>query len=289
MTPDASGQIARPLRERLDVLIVAQGLAASRERAQGIILAGQILVDGKVCDKPGTRIPPTSVITRLAPTAEERYVSRGGLKLEHALDAFALQPRDLVALDIGASTGGFTDVLLQRGARRVYAIDVGQGQLAWQLREDPRVVVMERSNIRHITTLPTGECADCAVIDVSFISLRLVLPPALRLLTPDAWIVALIKPQFEAGRHEADRGSGVIRDPAVHRMILQSILDWCDEPTHGVCVRGLAPSPIQGREGNREYLIWLERQRGDRDADVIDLDGLIRRSFAAGQNTDAHE
>ena len=213
---------ARPAatRERLDVLLVARGLAPSRERAQALILAGRVLVGGQPATKAGTKYPADAdlALHDLAPAAQ--YASRGGLKLAHALEAFALDPTGLAALDVGASTGGFTDVLLQRGARLVYAIDVGQGQLAWQLRSDPRVVVLERTNIRHLAHLPDHASGDCAVIDVSFISLRLVLPAVVALLVPGAWLVALVKPQFEAGKHEADRGGGVIRDPAVHRRIL---------------------------------------------------------------------
>ena len=201
----------------------------------------------------------------VGPAAELRFVSRGGLKLERALDAFALDPADRVALDVGASTGGFTDLLLRRGARRVYAVDVGHGQLAWSLRSDPRVVVMERTNIRQLASLP--EQIECAVIDVSFISLRLALPPVAALLAPGAWVVALVKPQFEAGRAEADRGKGVIRDPAIHRRILGDLLGWlpdalsraptADTPTTITVPYGLVASPITGRDGNHEYLLWL--------------------------------
>ena len=183
-------------RERLDVLVVARGLADSRQRAQAIIMAGQIRVAGQLADKPGTRFPMDALIERAGQSPELRYVSRGGLKLEHALDTFGLDPTNRVALDVGASTGGFTDLLLQRGATRVFAVDVGQGQLAWSLRADPRVVVMERTNIRDLAHLPDATVADCAVIDVSFISLRLVLPAVATLTRPGAWVVALVKPQF---------------------------------------------------------------------------------------------
>nr|MDQ2905785.1 TlyA family RNA methyltransferase [Chloroflexota bacterium] len=179
----------------------------------------------------------------------------GGLKLEKALDTFQLRPEGLVALDVGASTGGFTDCLLQHGAARVYAVDVGHGQLAWQLRNDPRVVVMEHCNIRHLATLP--EPVQCVVIDVSFISLRLVLPALVPLLAPMAWIVALVKPQFEAGKAEADRGGGVISDPAIHQRVLQELQAWI--PLHTpLQVHGLTDSPIYGREGNREFLLHLK-------------------------------
>src|SRR5437764_1656871 len=216
-------------KERLDVALVRRGLAPSRERARALIMAGQVFVDDRMVDKPGTLIP-LDAQCRLAEAPEElKYVSRGGLKLEKALDTFQLSPRGLVALDVGASTGGFTHCLLEHGALRVYAVDVGRGQLAWTLRNDPRVVVMEHTNIRHLTSLP--EPIQCVVIDVSFISLRLVLPAIVPLLasnewnettqSPIPWIVALVKPQFEAGKAEADKGSGVITDPAVHTRVLE--------------------------------------------------------------------
>src|SRR5436305_4499013 len=202
-------------KERLDAALVRRGLASSRERARALIMAGQVYIGDRLVDKPGTLVP-LDADCRLAQTPEElKYVSRGGLKLEKALATFQLDPEDLVALDVGASTGGFTDCLLAHGARRVYAVDVGHGQFAWTLRNDPRVVVMERTNIRHLTSLP--EPPQCAVIDVSFISLRMVLAPLAPLLafSPDTWIVALVKPQFEAGKSEVDRGSGVISNPQI--------------------------------------------------------------------------
>ena len=182
--------------------------------------------------------------------------------MEKALQTFALNPDGLVALDIGASTGGFTDCLLQHGARRVYALDVGRGQLAWTLRNDARVVVMEHTNMRHVTSLP--EPIQCAVIDVSFISLRLILLPLVPLLTPDAWVVALVKPQFEAGKAEVDRGSGVISDPAVHTRVVDGLQAWIAKRTP-FQVRGVTDSPIYGREGNREFLFYLTLFR-DNDA-----------------------
>jgi 23S rRNA (cytidine1920-2'-O)/16S rRNA (cytidine1409-2'-O)-methyltransferase len=241
-------------RERLDLLLVERGLAPSRERARALIMAGQVLVNGRPVDKAGTMVARDAVC-ELAPRPDElRYVSRGGLKLEKALDAFGLDPAGCVCLDVGASTGGFTDVLLSRGAGRVYAVDVGHGQLAWRLRTDARVVVMDRTNIRYLNSLP--ESPDCAVIDVSFISLRLVLPPVAALLAPGGWIVALIKPQFEAGRQEASRGGGVISDPLVHQRVLQEILSFASE-LGTLAPRGLILSPIVGRDGNHEYLLWL--------------------------------
>ncbi len=241
-------------KERLDVALVRRELAPSRERARALIMAGQVFVGTKMVDKPGTLIL-LEAECHLADTPDElKYVSRGGLKLEKALSTFDLKPVGLVALDVGASTGGFTDCLLRNGASKVYALDVGRAQLAWTLRNDPRVVVMEQTNIRHVTALP--EPIQCVVIDVSFISLRLVLPPIVPLLEPNAWIVALLKPQFEAGKAEVDRGSGVIRDPAVHERVLNEIQTWIPEHT-ALHVQGVTDSPIHGRDGNKEFLLHL--------------------------------
>jgi 23S rRNA (cytidine1920-2'-O)/16S rRNA (cytidine1409-2'-O)-methyltransferase len=241
-------------KERLDIALVKRGLAPSRERARAIIMAGQVFVQDRLVDKPGTLVPLDAEL-RLAQVPDElKYASRGGLKLEKALDTFGLNPSGLVALDAGASTGGFTDCLLQHGAKRVYAVDVGQGQLAWTLRNDPRVVVMERTNIRYLASLP--EAMQCAAIDVSFISLRLVLPAIAPLLAPGAWVVALVKPQFEAGKAEVDRGEGIISDPAVHQRVLQELEEWILQHT-SFHVQGVTDSPIYGRDGNREFLLHL--------------------------------
>ena len=250
----------KPTRERLDVLLVQRGLAPSRERARAVILAGEVRVDGQVSTKAGANVSVDAAVELVGPARELRFVSRGGLKLERALDTFGLNPAGCVCMDVGASTGGFTDLLLRRGATRVYAVDVGHGQLAWSLRKDPRVVVMERTNVRHMQPLP--EPVDCFVIDVSFISLRLALPRVASLVCDGAWGVALVKPQFEAGRAEADRGAGVISDPAIHRRVLRELLAWLDETQNaGDALRlypqGLIASPITGREGNAEYLLWL--------------------------------
>lgn len=244
-------------KERLDIALVRRGLAPSRERARALIMAGQVYVGERLVDKPGTLVPLDAECRLAQAPAELKYASRGGLKLEKALDVFELDPTGRVALDVGASTGGFTDCLLQRGAKRVYAVDVGHGQLAWTLRNDPRVVVMEHTNIRHLASLP--ELVECAVIDVSFISLRLVLPALVPLLAPRAWVVALVKPQFEAGKADADRGAGVISDPAVHERVLRELQDWIRLHTP-LSVRGLTDSPILGRDGNREFLLYLELQ-----------------------------
>lgn len=266
-------------RERLDVLVVERGLAPSRERARALIMAGDVRVDGQTATKAGMLVPITATTELTGSAAELRYVSRGGLKLEGAFDAFALDPAGRVCLDVGASTGGFTDVLLRRGARRVYAVDVGRGQIAWALRTDPRVVVMDRTNIRYVESLP--ETPECAVIDVSFISLRLVLPRVLALLGPEGWVVALVKPQFEAGRAEADRGAGVISDPAVHRRVLTGLLEWlAGETGPAVAVSGLALSPITGREGNHEYLLWLTKQPVGQPVAEPPDEGAVRRLVA---------
>jgi 23S rRNA (cytidine1920-2'-O)/16S rRNA (cytidine1409-2'-O)-methyltransferase len=281
--PDHPGK-KRP-RIRLDAAVLAAGLAPSRERARALIMAGAVRVAGKLVDKPGTQVTPDASVELIGPSPELRYASRGGLKLEHALDEFALDPAGLVALDVGASTGGFTDVLLARGARRVYAVDVGRGQLDWRLRSDPRVVVMERTNIRHLESLP--EPVDCVVIDVSFISLRLVLPAVARLAEEGAWVVALVKPQFEAGRVEADRGAGVITDPAVHRAVLSGLGGWLAEwnaaGERAIAPGGLIPSPITGRDGNREYLLELRIARGEMAAPTLTEDAVeraVRDAFA---------
>jgi 23S rRNA (cytidine1920-2'-O)/16S rRNA (cytidine1409-2'-O)-methyltransferase len=247
-------------KERLDVVLVRQGLAPSRERARALIMEGKVYVGERMVDKPGTLVQPEAVCRLAEPSPELKYVSRGGLKLERALEEFHLDPTGLTVIDVGASTGGFTQCLLEHGAHKVYAIDVGHGQLAWSLRNDPRVVVMERTNIRHLTALP--EPAQAAVIDVSFISLRLVLPPLVPLLLDAAatWVVALVKPQFEAGKAEVDRGSGVISDPAIHSRVLNELQEWIPQHTP-FRVQGVIDSPILGRDGNREFLFMLRLEQ----------------------------
>ena len=244
-------------KERLDIILVRRGLASSRERARAIIMAGQVYVGNRLVDKPGTLIPLDADCHVAEAIPELKYVSRGGLKLEKALDTFQLNPAGLIAIDVGASTGGFTHCLLEHGAQRVYAIDVGYGQLAWELRNNPHVIVMERTNIRHLQSLP--ELMQCAVIDVSFISLRLVLPALVPLLSPapQTWIIALVKPQFEAGKAEADRGGGIINDPQVHRRILRELQEWITQYAP-LELTGQIDSPILGREGNREFLFFLK-------------------------------
>lgn len=241
-------------KERIDLLLVERELVESREQARRLILAGEVFVDEERVDKAGRLVPVEAVLRVRTPP---RYVSRGGLKLEAALDAFAIDPTGLVAVDVGASTGGFTDCLLQRGAAQVYAVDVGYGQLAWKLRSDPRVIPLERTNVRYLERLPDGILADLAVIDASFIGLELVLPPTLRLLTPAGQIVALIKPQFQAGPDDVGKG-GVVRDAAVHRRVLDEIFALAEQL--GVWVVGLTVSPAPGPAGNIEFLIWLDKQ-----------------------------
>lgn len=255
-------------KERLDTLLVDRGLVENRTKARAYIMAGEILVDGKRVDKPGT---PINVDSQLEVVAPLPYVGRGGYKLAGALDSFGLDVGGRVCADVGACTGGFTDVLLQRGASRVHAIDVGQGQLDWKLRQDERVVVMERTNARYLEAL--SEPVSLVVIDVSFISLKLILPAVAKWLAAAADVVALIKPQFEAGPKQVGKG-GIVRDPDVRRDVLRGLVDWA--AANGWVVGGLIRSPIQGTDGNIEYLVWLRRgaeQTRDLDQVINDLAG----------------
>jgi len=242
------------VRVRIDRLLVERGLAASRERARRLVMTGDVLVGDRPITKPGAEVPADAEV-RLR-TADSPYVSRGGEKLAGALDAFGLEVRDLVAFDVGASTGGFTDCLLQRGARRVIALDVGYGQLAWKLRHDPRVVVIERTNARHLTPAMLPEAPDLAVVDVSFISLATVLPAVAGVLAPRGTIVALVKPQFEVGRGRVGKG-GVVRDPAQRAEAVAGVRTAAERL--GFAVRGEAESVLSGPKGNREVFIWLAR------------------------------
>lgn len=237
------------VRIRLDQLLTVRNLAESREKAKAAIMAGIVYVDGQQITKPGTSVDEEAEIEVRGRSIP--YVSRGGLKLEKALEVFEIDPTGLVALDIGASTGGFTDCLLQNGAHRVYAIDVGYGQLDWKLRQDPRVVVMERTNIRHVVPEEFPEKADLAVIDVSFISLRKIFGVVLALLGETGQVMSLIKPQFEAGREHIGK-RGVVRDPAVHLEVLKNLGN--ELQSFGAGMVGLDFSPITGPEGNIEYL-----------------------------------
>jgi 23S rRNA (cytidine1920-2'-O)/16S rRNA (cytidine1409-2'-O)-methyltransferase len=236
---------------RLDHRVVQCGLAPSRERAQALILAGLITVDGQVVSKAGTQIDERAHVVLVAP--DHPYVGRGGLKLAHALDTFAIAVDGREALDIGASTGGFTDVLLQRGAARVVALDVGHGQLDWRIRNDPRVVVIEHVNARHLTAADIPAPVDIVTIDVSFISLRHIFPVLPPLLRPGADVIALVKPQFEAGRGEV--GTGVVRDEAIHARVVDEIR--AAGAAVGLTPSGVTPSPITGQKGNVEFLLHL--------------------------------
>jgi 23S rRNA (cytidine1920-2'-O)/16S rRNA (cytidine1409-2'-O)-methyltransferase len=240
---------------RLDQVLVERALCDSRERAQRLILAGQVRINGQTARKPSDRVKRGDAISVDAP---EKFVSRGGHKLEHALEHFQLDVTGLTALDLGSSTGGFTDCLLQRGAKKIFAVDVGRGQLAWKLRCDPRVVVMEKTNARYLRPEDFPAPADLAVVDCSFISLKKILPPAVPLLKADGKIVALIKPQFEAGKKEADRGRGVITDPAVHERVLAELKEFVTAQA-GLCWRGVVESPLLGPAGNKEFLTLIEK------------------------------
>jgi 23S rRNA (cytidine1920-2'-O)/16S rRNA (cytidine1409-2'-O)-methyltransferase len=247
--------LKRPLRQRLDTLLVEKGLVESREKARALILAGQVDVDGHGAAKAGTMVPIDADVRVIGP--DHPWVSRGGIKLAHALDAFGLDVHDRLGLDLGASTGGFTDVLLQRGARRVVALDVGHGQLDWKLRSDPRVVVREHVNARHLSPADLPEESrlfGIVTIDVSFISLRLILPVVPPLLAADGDVVALVKPQFEAGRDEIGKG-GIVRDSEVHRRVVDDVASAAD--ALGLTPVHVIESPIHGMEGNVEFLMHL--------------------------------
>ena len=241
-------------KERLDKILVQRGLIASRDRARAVILAGQVVVDDHRVDKVGMQV---SLDAEIRLKGEDMpYVSRGGLKLDKAIRDFKVDVENRVALDVGASTGGFTDCLLQRGVKKVYAVDVGYGQLAWKLREDSRVVNLERCNIRHLDNQLLDEAPDLAVIDASFISLSKVLPPTLDLLSADAEILALIKPQFEVGRNQVGKG-GIIKDSRLQDEVVEAI---CDSAIRlNCCVLGVIESPILGQKGNKEFLIHLQK------------------------------
>ncbi len=243
---------------RLDQALVQRALCPTREKARRAVLAGEVLLRGHTAKKPSDPVKPEDEI---ALTVPERYVSRGGFKLEHGLRHFQLEARGLTAIDLGASTGGFTDCLMQNGAAKVFAVDVGRGQLAWKLRQDPRVVVMERANARHLTpqSFPQPFAgADLVVADCSFISLQKILPAAVALLRGSGKILALVKPQFEAGKAEADRGKGVIRDPAIHARVLRELREFL-APEAGLLWRGETESPLLGPAGNTEFLVLIEK------------------------------
>ena len=260
-------------KKRLDVLMVEQGLAESRQKAQAIIMAGQVYSGERRMDKAGLTLDENTLLEVRGQTL--RYVSRGGLKLEKAMACFPISLKGKVAADIGASTGGFTDCMLQNGAVKVYAVDVGYGQLAWSLRSDPRVICLERTNARYLSTEQIPEPLDFASIDVSFISLKLILPALRALMKEDGQVAALIKPQFEAGREKVGK-KGVVRDPAVHQEVLEQFLVHAAES--GFTVKGIDFSPIRGPEGNIEYLGYLSARPGE--AEYGDLKELVARSHA---------
>ncbi len=259
-------------KERLDALLANRGLFESRAKAQAAIMAGQILVNDQKIDKPGTQVPEDAAIRILGDKLP--YVSRGGLKLEKALKIFPISVQGKIVADIGASTGGFTDCALQNGAAKVYAIDVGYGQLAWKLRSDERVVNMERTNVRYLEREQLAEMVDAVTIDVAFISLDKVLPAVRKILKDDGFVIALIKPQFEAGKENVGK-KGVVRDPKIHEAVINNVIAFAKNEGFGIA--GLEFSPIKGPEGNIEYLLYLTLQ--DDDAiDVVFVNELVRKS-----------
>ena len=261
------------MKERLDVLLVKRNLASSREKAKAIIMSGNVFVDGQREDKAGTSFPEEVQIEVRGHALP--YVSRGGLKLEKAMKTFPIRLQGAVCGDIGASTGGFTDCMLQNGAEKVYAVDVGYGQLAWKLRSDPRVVCLERTNARYLTHEQVPDALDFASVDVSFISLRLILPALRGLLKPGGHVVCLVKPQFEAGREKVGK-KGVVREPGVHLEVLERFLLHAAEADFSV--KGLTFSPIRGPEGNIEYLGYLSTGAGE--ACCGDLAALVAESHS---------
>ena len=262
-------------KERLDVLLVQQGLANSRELAKAYIMAGNVYVDGQKEDKAGTKVAVTAKLE--VKGNQMKYVSRGGYKLEKAMDVFGIRLEGKICLDIGASTGGFTDCMLQNGASKVYAIDVGYGQFAWKLRNDERVVCLEKTNVRYVTHEQVPDEGDFASIDVSFISLTKVLPAVLGVLGEKGQLVCLIKPQFEAGREKVGK-KGVVRDSSVHREVIEMIVEYVRTQSLGIL--GLDFSPIKGPEGNIEYLIYLDKSRSGMHEDEVQarVDTVVAQS-----------
>lgn len=271
------------MKERLDVILVRQGYAASREKAKALLMAGSVFVDNQREDKAGSLFDESKIKIEVKGKPIP-YVSRGGLKLERAVEQFPITLQDKVCMDIGASTGGFTDCMLQNGAGKVYAIDVGHGQLDWKLRNDERVVCMEKTNFRYVTDEDIREPIDFASVDVSFISLTKILIPARKLLRAGGEMVCLIKPQFEAGRDKVGK-KGVVRDQKVHVEVVQRIVDYAD--MIGFSVKGLTYSPIKGPEGNIEYLMWLKK-RAEIPTEILEMsekeaiDALLTLTTAGG-------
>ena len=258
------------MKERLDVLLVNRGLAPSREKAKTMIMAGNVFVNNNREDKAGSTFPDDCQIEIHGQTL--KYVSRGGLKLEKAMTHFGITLDDKICMDIGASTGGFTDCMLQNGAKKVYAVDVGYGQFAWKLRQDERVVCMEKTNIRYVTPEQIGDALDFASVDVSFISLTKVLPPARELLKENGQMVCLIKPQFEAGREKVGK-KGVVSDKALHEEVVDRIVNFALE--NGFSVHNLEYSPIKGPEGNIEYLVYIEKSNNPQKEESVDVSAVV--------------
>lgn len=258
------------MKERLDVLLVNRGLSPSREKAKTMIMEGNVFVNHNREDKAGSMFPDDCEIEIHGNTL--KYVSRGGLKLEKAMMHFAISLEGRICMDIGASTGGFTDCMLQNGAAKVYAVDVGYGQFAWKLRQDPRVVCMEKTNIRYVTPEDIDDVLDFASVDVSFISLTKVLGPARELLSDHGQMVCLIKPQFEAGREKVGK-KGVVRDRKVHEEVIQKVIDYALE--NGFSIRNLEYSPIKGPEGNIEYLVYIEKTDEPVKEESVDIHAVV--------------
>lgn len=264
------------MKERLDVLLVQRGLATSREKAKTMIMEGNVFVEGQREDKAGSSFD--SQVKIEVKGSILKYVSRGGLKLEKAMNHFDISLKDTVCMDIGASTGGFTDCMLQNGAKKVYAVDVGYGQFAWKLRTDPRVVCMEKTNIRYVTPADIADVLDFASVDVSFISLTKVLIPARELLRDQGEMVCLIKPQFEAGREKVGK-KGVVRDPAVHEEVIERVIGFARD--NGFRVLNLEYSPIKGPEGNIEYLVHLQKGEQGKKEETIDVKSVVTQAHTS--------
>lgn len=264
------------MKERLDVLLVNRGLAPSREKAKTMIMEGNVFVNNNREDKAGSMFPDDCTIEIHGNTL--KYVSRGGLKLEKAMTHFGISLEGKICMDIGASTGGFTDCMLQNGASKVYAVDVGYGQLAWKLRQDERVVCMEKTNIRYVTPNDINDALDFASVDVSFISLTKVLGPARELLKEKGQMVCLIKPQFEAGREKVGK-KGVVRDKTVHEEVIDKIASFALE--NGFSIHNLEFSPIKGPEGNIEYLIYIEKDQEPKKEDSVDIHEVVEAAHGS--------
>jgi len=251
-------QVKRPRKERIDKLLMEQGLVQSREKARALIMEGKVLVDGAMMDKPGAKVRREAEIK--IQEEESNYVSRGGKKLKAAIDSFGIDPTGMVVMDVGASTGGFTDCILQEGAKKVYAIDVGYGQLAWRLQIDPRVINLERRNVRYLKREEVDDEVDLILIDTSFISIEKFLPHLLSFLKDHGTILSLIKPQFEVGKEEVGKG-GVVREATLHQKVIDRISAFCAQL--GLKVLGVIESPLRGPKGNKEFFIYLRKERRD--------------------------